>query len=58
MLIGLSWAPKIPKFIIGNQIWSPLGKEDVCPNFALTVGNISALYVVPNSVIPKIMDHP
>src|SRR6218665_419858 len=23
---------------IGNQIWGPLGKEDVCPNFALTVG--------------------
>src|SRR6218665_2323586 len=22
---------------IGNQIWGPLGKEDVCPNFALTV---------------------
>src|SRR6218665_2950138 len=25
---------------IGNQIWSPLGKEDVCPNFALTVGKV------------------
>src|SRR6218665_1573145 len=25
-------------FPIGNQIWGPLGKEDVCPNFALTVG--------------------
>src|SRR6218665_564913 len=23
---------------IGNQIWGPLGKKDVCPNFALTVG--------------------
>src|SRR6218665_3644598 len=23
---------------IGNEIWGPLGKEDVCPNFALTVG--------------------
>src|SRR6218665_1425806 len=23
---------------IGNQIWGPLGKQDVCPNFALTVG--------------------
>src|SRR6218665_1671249 len=23
---------------IGNQIWGPLGKEDVCPNCALTVG--------------------
>src|SRR6218665_1245046 len=23
---------------IGNQNWGPLGKEDVCPNFALTVG--------------------
>src|SRR6218665_4217202 len=23
---------------IGNQIWGPLGKEDVCHNFALTVG--------------------
>src|SRR6218665_4051801 len=23
---------------IGNQIWGPLGKEGVCPNFALTVG--------------------
>src|SRR6218665_999000 len=23
---------------IGNQVWDPLGKEDVCPNFALTVG--------------------
>src|SRR6218665_920584 len=22
---------------IENQIWGPLGKEDVCPNFALTV---------------------
>src|SRR6218665_3662890 len=22
---------------IGNLIWGPLGKEDVCPNFALTV---------------------
>src|SRR6218665_1658827 len=21
---------------IGNQIWGPLGKDDVCPNFALT----------------------
>src|SRR6218665_2512266 len=21
---------------IGHQIWGPLGKEDVCPNFALT----------------------
>ena len=33
MLIGPSWAPK---FIA--QIWGPLRKEDVCPNFALTVG--------------------
>src|SRR6218665_2468468 len=23
---------------IGNQIWGPVGKEDVCPSFALTVG--------------------
>ena len=23
---------------IGNQIWGPLGKEYVCPNFALTLG--------------------
>ena len=22
----------------GHKIWGPLGKEDVCPNFALTVG--------------------
>src|SRR6218665_4058525 len=22
---------------IGHQIWGPLGKQDVCPNFALTV---------------------
>src|SRR6218665_1577570 len=25
---------------IGNQIWGPLGKDDVCPNFALTVANL------------------
>src|SRR6218665_3714576 len=24
--------------IFGNQIWGPLGKDDVCPNFSLTVG--------------------
>src|SRR6218665_2569705 len=23
---------------VGNKIWGPLGKEDVCPNFALMVG--------------------
>ena len=23
---------------IGHQIWDPLGKEDACPNIALTVG--------------------
>src|SRR6218665_3167577 len=23
---------------VGHQIWGPLGKEDVSPNFALTVG--------------------
>src|SRR6218665_1928268 len=30
---------------IGNQIWGPLGKHDVCPNFALT----AAKFVFSNS---------
>ena len=30
---------------IGNQIWGPLGKDDVCPNFVLTVGK----FVLSNS---------
>src|SRR6218665_1437497 len=25
---------------IGNQIWGPLGKENVCHNFVLTVGKV------------------
>src|SRR6218665_32340 len=39
-LIYAHW-PKLGSQIdcpIGNQIWGPLGKEDLCPNFALTVG--------------------
>src|SRR6218665_3206210 len=40
MLIGPSWAPNsLPDRPIGHQIWGPLGKEDVCPNFSLTVPN-------------------
>src|SRR6218665_16719 len=30
---------------LGTQIWDPLGKQDVCPNFALTV----AKFVFSNS---------
>src|SRR6218665_1353809 len=30
---------------IGHQIWGPLGKQDVCPNFALT----AAKFVFSNS---------
>ena len=37
MLIGPSWAPK---FIALNQILGLLGKQGICPNFALTVGKI------------------
>ena len=37
MLTGPSWAPKFIALLV-NQIWGPLGKEDVCPNFTLTVG--------------------
>src|SRR6218665_1778237 len=36
MLIGPSCPPiHCP---VGNKIWGQLGKEDLCPNFALTVG--------------------
>src|SRR6218665_296030 len=31
--------------IIGNQIWGPIGKQDLCPNFALT----AAKFVFSNS---------
>src|SRR6218665_1540615 len=38
MHIGPSWEPMAIYCLIGHQIWDPLGKEDVCPNIALTVG--------------------
>src|SRR6218665_1924726 len=38
--LGYAHRPQLGSQIhcpIGNHIWGPLGKEDVCPNFALTV---------------------
>ena len=38
--LGYAHRPQLGSQIncpIGNQIWGPLGKEDVCPNFVLTV---------------------
>src|SRR6218665_198943 len=38
--LGYAHRPQLGSQIhcpIGNQIWGPLGKEDVCLNFALTV---------------------
>src|SRR6218665_3649865 len=39
--LGYAQWPQLGSHIhcpIGNQIWGPLGKDDVCPNFALMVG--------------------
>src|SRR6218665_3479919 len=38
MLNGPSWASKFIALYIGNQIWGPLGKDDVCPNFRQSPG--------------------
>ena len=27
-------------YIIGNHIWGPIGKQDLCPNFALTAAKL------------------
>src|SRR6218665_2328343 len=39
--LGYAHRPQLGSQIhcpIGNQIWGPLGKDNVCPNFSLTVG--------------------
>ena len=39
--LGYAHRPQLSSQIhcpVGNQSWGPLGKEDVCPNFTLTVG--------------------
>src|SRR6218665_363664 len=45
MLIGPQLARNPIYCPIGHQIWGPLGKQDVCPNFALT----AAKFVFSNS---------
>jgi len=38
--LGYAHWPQLGNLIhspIGHHIWGPLGQEDVCPNFALTV---------------------
>src|SRR6218665_38464 len=44
--LGYAHRPQLDSQIhcpTGTQIWGPLGKENVCPNFALTVNLCSAI---------------